>query len=784
MEEGGGWSGGGREFHWLLEAGQPGKLCLIQFCDPRVGEGLSEEVSAFQPRAPFVLDQDTLLKCLRTAKRGAAGGPSRMTIEHIRSLLETIRLSCSVRQELSRGNMPDEVIRMLRMERVTALQKRRRGVRGIVAGDMVRRLVSRGQWPNSWGRHSNRPLPLSNTHCPHVQGASACLMSCQSMASARMIQCRGGQCWTASEVSVRELPCHSSDNFMGSFPRHLQGRGRRAGRCIDAHSVLVGSAQSLNAVAEELHPSERLLDSWMTSMLCAFQTSGHHLCFLPEETVAAREDSGEFGEELWNRGGVFPLGCEPLTRAAQVADPDAIVWERMYRPSVHQQGIRVFGTPLGQPEFVARQQCEFESRRGRTSPTVFDHVVMMIGRMCPCSSTQGGSTRNCPGLTDSQRAFLRSQGGHMASSPFTTCPASFHARFDPQLFRVLLLRRFWQPLPPVLRICRCGRPLDSSGHHSGVFGPGGFAVESAVARVCREAGGRVSCTVFVRDLDVGVPVAGDGRLPLFHGAQLAVDVTMVSALWCDGTPHRRAAEEDGGRREERTYPGLTGRFGRARLVVLACGVGGRWPEEMSNLHLQLAKAKVRGVPQPLKTSAKQSWLWRWRSFAQSLLEQRGVTGVDGPLHSLSEGPGSPNHNTNTAENGHNGGGGGGGGREGAEGWGPEGWAPKGLPPLPGFRVWAWRGWGPGQNVGLWVFGVSAFWIENLAKTLKHLKLAKVGHDPNVHVGALCLSCETQTDLGFSPRTPNVHISGSRSSKTRPKFKGETLSRERERKRTK
>ena len=203
-----------------------------------------------------------------------------------------------------------------------------------------------------------------------------------------------------------------------------------------------------------------------------------------------------------------------------------------------------------------------------------------------------------------------------------------------------------------------GRPLDSSGLHraacanSGVLGRRLFAVESAVARVCREAGGRVSCNVFVRDLDVGVPIAGDGRrlevvtdgLPLFHGAQLALDATMVSALRCDGTPHRRAAEEDGAvlraarRRKERTCPELTGRFGRARLVVLACEVGGRWSATFS-CSLQ------SGVPQPLKTSAKQSWLWRWRSipacaaakaFAQSLLEQRGGTGVDGPTPSLSE----------------------------------------------------------------------------------------------------------------------------------------------------
>ena len=95
------------------------------------------------------------------------------------------------------------------------------------------------------------------------------------------------------------------------------------------------------------------------------------------------------------------------------------------------------------------------------------------------------------------------------------------------------------------------------------------------------------------------------------------------------------------RRKERTYPEISGRFGRARLVVLACEVGGRWSEETNFLLLQLAKAKVRGVLQPLKTS----WLWRWRSilacaaakaFAQSLLEQRSGTGVDGPTSSLSE----------------------------------------------------------------------------------------------------------------------------------------------------
>ena len=53
--------------------------------------------------------------------------------------------------------------------------------------------------------------------------------------------------------------------------------------------------------------------------------------------------------------------------------------------------------------------------------------------------------------------------------------------------------------------------------------------------MCREAGGRVSTNVMVRDLDVAEPRV-DGRrleivvdgLPLFSGAQLAVDNTVVS----------------------------------------------------------------------------------------------------------------------------------------------------------------------------------------------------------------------------------------------------------------
>ena len=87
---------------------------------------------------------------------------------------------------------------------------------------------------------------------------------------------------------------------------------------------------------------------------------------------------------------------------------------------------------------------------------------------------------------------------------------------EPHVFRVLLLRRLHLPLHRTLHSCRCPLPLYSRGHHRaacdrvGVLRRRGYALESVAARICREAGGRVSTNVMVRDLDL-VQFAGDAR---------------------------------------------------------------------------------------------------------------------------------------------------------------------------------------------------------------------------------------------------------------------------------
>ena len=186
---------------------------------------------------------------------------------------------------------------------------------------------------------------------------------------------------------------------------------------------------------------------------------------------------------------------------------------------------------------------------------------------------------------------------------------------------------------------------------SGVLGRRGFAVETTAARICREVGARVMVNVFVRDLDLGVVDRLDARrleivadgLPLFGGAQLAIDTTLVSAIRQDGTPIRGAATRDGvalaeaRRRKARTYPELTpgwkGSSGGA-------GNRGRWSNETASFLSSLAHAESREVAAEMQESARATWRRRWasmlscaaaRACALSLLDLRASPRADGDV---------------------------------------------------------------------------------------------------------------------------------------------------------
>ena len=165
--------------------------------------------------------------------------------------------------------------------------------------------------------------------------------------------------------------------------------------------------------------------------------------------------------------------------------------------------------------------------------------------------------------------------------------------------------------------------------------------------------------MFVRDMDLAAFNALDGRrleivadgLLLWQGAQLAIDTTMVSPLRRDGTARPRAANHNGAvldvarRRKEATYPELSGEGGRARLVVLAAEVGGRWNTETAQFLTALAKARAQEVPLLRQGRAEAAWVRRWsailactaaRALSVSLLDCRPAGGSEGAIPSVHE----------------------------------------------------------------------------------------------------------------------------------------------------
>ena len=90
--------------------------------------------------------------------------------------------------------------------------------------------------------------------------------------------------------------------------------------------------------------------------------------------------------------------------------------------------------------------------------------------------------------------------------------------------------------------------LDPFGDHitacsrAGVLRSRAIPLEVAMARVCREAGARVATNVFLRDMNLDAAIT-DARqievvangLPMWNGAQVAVDTTMGSFVCADGS---------------------------------------------------------------------------------------------------------------------------------------------------------------------------------------------------------------------------------------------------------
>ena len=149
----------------------------------------------------------------------------------------------------------------------------------------------------------------------------------------------------------------------------------------------------------------------------------------------------------------------------------------------------------------------------------------------------------------------------------------------------------------------------------------------------------MATNVLLRDMNVDVPLADSRRievlangLPLWQGAQVAVDTTSVSRdgsarAGADRVPGK-AATDAGRRKRQATYPELLAAR-RCRLVVLAVEVGGRFGAELADFLRRLAASKARAAPAQLRQSARQAACHRWAGML-AVAAQRALVVVGAP----------------------------------------------------------------------------------------------------------------------------------------------------------
>jgi len=132
-----------------LAPGTPATLSALK--DPQKrpsepSEPLEDHELHFQPPAPLRLDPQGFADALRSAPRGSSGALSGMRYEHLKLALDdeaTLADLWYIAQRAARAEMPEVIQQAFRMGAMTSLSKPDGGIRGIVAGEALRRLISR-----------------------------------------------------------------------------------------------------------------------------------------------------------------------------------------------------------------------------------------------------------------------------------------------------------------------------------------------------------------------------------------------------------------------------------------------------------------------------------------------------------------------------------------------------------------------------------------------------------------------------------------------------------------
>ena len=264
---------------------------------------------------------------------------------------------------------------------MTALRKKDGGVRGIVAGEVIRRLVSRtvAQQLSPAVAAATAPFQYALTTragCECVSHAlqaicdldeSATVTSIDGISAFDTISRRamiqglervpGG---LAASPFVRlfysEPSAYIWEDEDGETHTIHQGEGGEQGDALMPILFSVGQHAALEATQRRLRRDERLFafldDIYLVSK--PERVGEVHSVLERELWVHAkiRIHSGKTHERI--RSGCTPPVCDELQRRAIQQDPTAQVWTGSGVPT-HKQGIKVLRCPLGHEDFVTTQ---------------------------------------------------------------------------------------------------------------------------------------------------------------------------------------------------------------------------------------------------------------------------------------------------------------------------------------------------------------------------------------------------------------------------------------------
>ena len=137
-----------------------------------------------------------------------------------------------------------------------------------------------------------------------------------------------------------------------------------------------------------------------------------------------------------------------------------------------------------------------------------------------------------------EQALARSQQGPMVGKPFHCSRRQQRLVWTRSVFASFSCAASGARSPSRPPSAGVASHLTSRGHH---LGRRGFPLESCAARICRGYPPTSGSWTSTSCQEASWMTVG---LPLFHGAQLAIDTTLVSPVRADGAPRRQCATRD------------------------------------------------------------------------------------------------------------------------------------------------------------------------------------------------------------------------------------------------